>query len=116
MDKINNWYKLTKQSKQKQLKDLNFNKHYILPQSHVLCIGGTGSGKTTALLDFIKRSEGKFYQIIIFSGSTTEEPLYQLLKDKIPEVEMYNDINELPALKSFENTDKSQEKLEKTED
>ena len=110
-DVIQDWYKLTKQGKGTQKLDANFKKHLILPASHVLCIGGTGSGKTTALLDFIRRSEGKFYRIIIYSGSTTEEPLYQLLKEKIPEVELYNNIEELPELTSFDDEDKKQEKL-----
>ena len=109
-NEIRNWYALTAQGLNKTKLDANFNKHFIYPRTHVCCIGGTGSGKTTALLDFIERSQGKFFRIIIFSGSTTQEPLYEYLKDKIPEVEMYNDIEALPELSAFED-DKEHEKL-----
>ena len=44
----------------------------------ILCIGGTGSGKTNALLNFLSRKNNAFYDIIIFSGSSTDEPLYNL--------------------------------------
>ena len=45
-------------------------------------ISPTGSGKSTALLEFIlNRKTNSFYRIIIFSGSTTDEPLNNLLKN-----------------------------------
>ena len=62
----------------------------------ILCLGGTGSGKTNSLIDFISKKNEAFYKIIIFSGRATDEPLYNFLQEKIPEIEVYNDINELP--------------------
>jgi hypothetical protein len=34
-----------------------------------------------------------------------------MLKQKMPEIQLFNDINELPELKEFDNDDKDQEKL-----
>jgi len=111
MTEIKNWYNVIgKHSKTLKL-DKNYKQHHIQPNSMILCIGGTGSGKTNSLVDFISKKNNSFYKMIIFSGSSTDEPLYNFLKEKIPSLELYNDINELPALSEHDNEDKNQEKL-----
>ena len=82
-DKINDWYKVANGSgmNNKIKEDKNFKNHLIKPCQMISIIGPTGSGKSTALLEFIlNRKTNSFYRIIIFSGSTTDEPLYNLLK------------------------------------
>ena len=105
MAEIRDWYKLTKKAGIK--KDKHYNQHMIDAGSMILCIGGTGSGKSTALLEFLSRCPEKYYEIHLFSGSNNAdtEPLYRLLKEKIPEVQTYNDINDVPELESFEDKD-----------
>ena len=50
-DKVKNWYEhLPKDLKRESKLDKNFKKHHVLPNSMICCIGGTGSGKTNALL------------------------------------------------------------------
>ena len=111
-DKVKNWYEsLSKDLKREPKLDKNYKKHYIQPNSMICCIGGTGCGKTTSLVEFLSRKNESFYNIIIFSGSTTDEPLYSMLKQKMPEIKLMNDIAELPELKEFDNDDKDQEKL-----
>jgi len=111
-DKIKNYYDLLDKSLKRENKyDKNYKKHYIQPNSMICCIGGTGSGKTNCLIDFLTRKNEAFYDIIIFSGSTTEEPLYNLLQERMPEIRMFNDINELPSLSEFDNDEKGLEKL-----
>ena len=106
-DKVKNWYEeLPKNLKRESKLDKNYKKHYIQPNSMICCIGGTGSGKTNALCDWLSRKNEAFYNIIIFTGSTTDEPIYSMLKQKMPEIQLFNDINELPEL-----SDKDQEKL-----
>ena len=112
MDKVKNYYELLPSNLKKETKlDKNFKKHYIKPNSMICCIGGTGSGKTNALIDFLTRKNEAFYDIILFSGSTTQEPLYELLKQKIPEMRMYSNIEEFPSLSEFDNEDKDLERL-----
>jgi hypothetical protein len=111
-DKIKNYYELLdKNLKRETKRDKHYKKHHIEPNSMICCIGGTGSGKTNALIDFLTRKNEAFYDIIIFSGSTTEEPLYELMKQKMPDVRMYNDIEEFPSLSEFDNDEKGLEKL-----
>ena len=115
MDKINNWYEkieeTDKELTRKPELDKNFKQHYILPNSHVALIGQTGSGKSNGIIEFIKRSSGRFYKIMIYSGSSTDEPLFNFLKKHIPEIEEYNDISKLPSLTDFDNDEKHLQKL-----
>jgi hypothetical protein len=88
----------------------SWKKHHMFNRCHVLCIGGTGSGKTNALINYISRSSGEFYKIIICSFSTTDEPLYQMLSST-KNVELINDIDEVPELSEFDDKNKDKPKL-----
>jgi len=107
MSEVKDWYKEVKASGFKKGKD--FKNHEIEPASMIGLIGQSGSGKSTALIDFIARAP-KFSEILLFSGSgsATTEPLYVLLKERIPEVMTFDTVEELPALETFE---KESEKL-----
>ena len=106
-DEIKNWYAEVKNTGFKKGKD--FKNHEIEPCSMVGLIGQSGSGKSTALIDFLYRAP-KFTDIHLFSGSgsATTEPLYKLLKEKIPETKTYDTAEEIPDLETFE---KDTEKL-----
>ena len=77
----------------------------------ILCIGGTGAGKSSALLNYIHRSSGEYYKIIICSFSTTDEPLYNMLQEKEPHINLINNIEDVPDLRIFENKNKDKHKL-----
>jgi ABC-type dipeptide/oligopeptide/nickel transport system ATPase component len=108
MTEIKNWYAETKSSGFKKGKD--FKNHEIEPASIIGLIGQSGSGKSTSLIDFIYRAP-KFTEILLFSGSgsASTEPLYVLLKEKIPEVQTFDTVESIPDLESF--TDKDVERL-----
>lgn len=108
---ITNYYNVIGTGSGKTKRDKGFKNHMIEPNSMILCIGGTGSGKTNALVNFLKLKNEAFYDIIIYTGSTDEEPLYNFLKEKIQDIKFYTDIDELPELKSFNDDDKKKEKL-----
>lgn len=84
-------------------------KHHIFNNSMILCLGGTGTGKTNALLNYINRSSGEFSDVIVCSFSTTDEPLYNLLEEH--GVTLYNNIDEVPELEEYDNDDKNKPKL-----
>ena len=84
-------------------------KHHIFNNSMILCLGGTGTGKTNSLLNYINRSSGEFSDVIVCSFSTTDEPLYNLLEEH--GVTLYNNIDEVPELEEYDNDDKNKPKL-----
>ena len=108
-DVVNNWYEKIGVKKTKV--DDNYKKHMIEPKSMIVCIGGTGAGKTNALLEFLNRKNNAFTELIIFTGSTADEPIYNFIKSKIPETQLINNIADLPELNTFDDDDKSSEKL-----
>ena len=90
--------------------DRNFRKHHSLPTSMICVIGGTGSGKSNAVANMISHQSGKYYSIIVFNPVSVDEPIYNLMKAKMPDIELISDIEQLPALSEFEEN-KEQEKL-----
>ncbi len=64
---INFYNKLPKDIKQETKLDKKFNDHFILPHSMIGIIGGTGSGKSNALLNLISKQSSKYFEIIIFN-------------------------------------------------
>ena len=104
-DKLKNWYEITNKSGcGKSIKnDKNFKKHLIKPNSMIIMIGPTGSGKSQALLDLLFRKNDAFNRIVVFSGSTTDEPLYKFLEQNIEGIELIDDVEELPDINDEEN-------------
>ena len=109
-DKITNFYEKLPKHLKKDTVDKTFKNHHILPNSMICAIGGTGTGKSNFVMNMIQRMPEKFYKIIVFNPVSTQEPLMELLKEKIPETDLISDINELPSLSEFDE-DKEDEKL-----
>ena len=99
-DEMKDWYKIAgKGKKDTSIKpDKNFKNHLIKPCSMISMIGSTGAGKTTALLEFLSRKNDAFHRIIIFSGSTTDEPLIKFLEKHVEGIELIDNADELPEL------------------
>jgi len=112
-DEMKDWYKIAgKGVKDSKIKpDKHFKEHLIKPCSMITMIGSTGSGKTTALIEFLSRKSDAFYRIIIFSGSTTDEPLLNFLNNHIEGIELIDNADELPELTDMNEEDKKTEKL-----
>lgn len=91
--------------------DENFHNHYIKPCQTIGVIGPTGSGKSNWVVDFINRKNNVFYEIIYFTGSTADEALLHLLKKHIDGIEIIDDVDNLPVLSEYNDSDKSNQKL-----
>jgi len=112
IDNIKNWYDTTKKYLGKGIKnDKHYNKHLVKPCKMISIIGPTGSGKTNILLEFLERKNNSFYEVIIFTGSTADEPLYNLLREKLEGVVLIDNVDELPELTKYNEEDKTIEKL-----
>ena len=112
-DKIKDWYAITNKAGIgiTRKNDKNFKNHLIKPCQMISIIGQTGSGKSQAIVEFLNRKNNAFYRIILFSGSTVDEPLYRLLESHIEGIEMIQDADQLPELTDMNDTNKKQEKL-----
>jgi len=112
-DEIKDWYKIAGKTGCgiKYKTDKNFSKHYIKPCMMMSIIGSTGAGKSKALLEFLSRKNDSFYEITLFSGSSVDEPLYNLLQEHIEGVNMIENADELPDLTDMNEEDKKHEKL-----
>lgn len=112
MDKIQNWTeKVPKHLKNDCIKDKTYPKTLIKNNSMILAIGMTGSGKTNSIVEYLSRTQGKWYNIIIFTGSNPDEPIYNYLKEAIPDIIITNDLEELPTIEQYADCDKTQPKL-----
>jgi hypothetical protein len=76
----------------------------------ICVIGGTGSGKSNAVANMISHQSGKYYRIIIYNAVSVDEPIYNLMKERMPDIDLINNIEDLPPLSEFED-DKEHEKL-----
>ena len=110
MSDLTNCYSYVPKDKSKD-KPKGYKNHFIDKNSRILMIGSSGTGKSNALINFVERSSGEFFKIIICSFSTTDEPLYQYLHDKIPSTELINNIEDVPEVQEFDNKDKTKSKL-----
>ena len=91
--------------------DKNFNKHHIKPCVMMTICAPTGGGKSTLICDFLARKNEAFYAITIFSGSTIDEPLVNMLSKNIEGIIAIDDADELPELSDLNDEDKKHEKL-----
>lgn len=106
-DKIKNFYLEIKDDK--KTIDKYYKNHMINSNSRIALIGGSGTGKTQFLLNYLDRVGPKFYEIYIYT-TDPEEKLLLLLKSKIPEAVITNNIDEIPELTNF-SEEKKTEKL-----
>ena len=102
-----NFYEKIKNTDQKQ-EDINpnFAKHGIKVPFRMLIVGASGSMKTNSAIDIIQKFQGTFYHITVVCRNA-DEPLYKLLKQKIPSdqfdvVEIDGDeLSNLPKIDEF---------------
>lgn len=109
-DNIKNFYEIIGGSIKKK-HDKNYKNHYIELPARICIIGQSGAGKSNVVVNLISRFGAIFYRMVIFTGSTTDEPLYNYLSEKIENIEMYNYIADVPELKDSEDDDKTHQKL-----
>lgn len=103
MSKITNWYAVAeKEGLAKKIKrDKTYANHRIEPNSQIIVIGATNSGKSNSVLDFLSRKLNSFYRVIVFNDFSTDEAINRLLSKRMEGVEMIDDPDKLPDLKDI---------------
>lgn len=110
-DIVRDWSKLKKNGNTSIPLDKNYRQHEIKPTKYIGIIGPSGSGKTNSLLEFLARKNEAFEQVIYFTGSTRDEDLLNILEENMPGIEIIDDVDDLPKLEDYKETDKTKEKL-----
>jgi hypothetical protein len=95
---IKNFYDLV--PKNKNIRNPGYKIHGLELPCYMAIIGGSGSGKTNVLLQFLTASSGTFSKIAI-CVKNSDEPLYNLLKKQDESIEFYEN-GEIPDIKEFE--------------
>lgn len=76
-----NWYNIMPSKYKNNSFNPNFNHHGIQIPARIGIIGFSGSGKTNTVMDLIYRFNGTFDKIVLCMPNS-DEPLYNMLKDK----------------------------------
>jgi hypothetical protein len=92
----------------KVVKKPSFDATQIELRSRLLCVGGTGTGKTKLFVNYLASSPMTFGKVIIVS-KLIEEPLYQFLKDKLKKSIVFYSLDQLPSLNEYTDSQKGEE-------
>lgn len=96
-----NFYDLIKDKDKKKYHNPNYSQHGIEIPFRMLIIGPSGSMKTNTALNLLKRMNNTFENIIICCKSSNE-PLYDYLRKKIPpEALQFYENGEIPDIGDF---------------
>lgn len=100
-DQIQNWYKKIPKKLLPQYHNPNYKNHLLSHPFRMLLVGGSGSGKTSMVMEIIHRMSGTF-ELIILCIKSADEPLYRFLQTKIPadQLHIYED-GKIPSLQDY---------------
>lgn len=102
------WYKKIPSSMLKKYHNPSYDNHLMNIPFRVLCAGGTGSGKSTLVLELIKRMN-KTFQLIVLCCQNSDEPLYEFLKSKLkPDELVVYEGGVIPPPSEFDGMDETQ--------
>lgn len=80
--------------------DPHYDDHHIGINSRTVIIGGSGSGKTNAIMNYIRLAPDTFNHIYVIFKEM--EPIYEMLQDQLKKgITFYDDIAKLPNLEVF---------------
>lgn len=107
MSDLVNYYKLLpKELQPAKVTNLGFKKHHVSLPCRILVSGKSNSGKTLAILNFLRLAGPQFNKITIITKKV--EPLYDMMKLKNPEccdiIELANDGAVFPRLDTFDGS------------
>lgn len=100
---VQNFYEQIPKKKNKLQSNPNFNIHGIDIPFRMLLVGASGSMKTNTALDIFQKFSGTFDHLTVVCRNK-DEPLYNLLQEKIPDDQLTmveiedDDLSEMPTM------------------
>lgn len=105
-----NFYNLTKKVK---VINPGLDKHGIRVPARMLIAAPSGAGKSNAVMNIIYLMDKTFHEIVLCVKSA-DEPLYELLETKLPNVVVYEG-GEVPPIENFSRLDEKTKKLKRVD-
>ena len=102
-DNIQNWYNKIPKKLIPKYHNPNYKEHLLNLPFRLLLVGGSGSQKTTTLMEIIHRCKDTF-ELIILCVKSSDEPLYNFLKSKVPsdQLHIYEE-GKIPSLEEYKS-------------
>ena len=101
-----NWYERIPKEYLTKTHNPHYNIHHIQLPFRAIIVGNSGSMKTNTLLNLIFNMPDTFSRIVICTKNK-DEPFYNYLEEHLPGVEIYEGIDALPDLDSFNKEENS---------
>ena len=87
-DELTDFYKKIPPELKTKYSNPSYKKHLMNIPFRVLLVGGSGSGKTTCVLEVISRMP-KTFGLVVLCCKDSDEPLYRLLKSKLDKDQLH---------------------------
>lgn len=105
---VTNFYELLPEKKD-QNDNPNYEYHQLKIPFRMLIVGASGGMKTNSALDVFQKFSGTFDRVAVICRNS-DEPLYNFLKEKVPEEQLEiieiegDDLSKLPRIDDFDKT------------
>lgn len=102
-NKVINFYEIMPDSMKPKYHNPYYKEHLLPHPMRLLCIGASGSGKTTIALSIIAKMKDTF-DYIILCCENAQEPLYTYLKSKVKDdqLQVYEGIANMPSFNDLD--------------
>lgn len=101
-----NWYEKMPKKFLNKVHNPHYDIHLIQIPFRAIIVGNSGSMKTNTLLNIIYNMPDTFSKLVIITKNK-KEPLYEFLEEAIEDVEIYEGIENIPALDTFNKDENS---------
>lgn len=80
----------------------NYKNHFMKVNKHCIVCGGTGTGKTNWVANYLRQMINTFAHVYIFAKNT-HEPIYEYMKDQMKDACTLETLDKVPSLKELKS-------------
>ena len=105
--KIQNMYEVIPKRFLKNAYNPNYELHKLKLEMRMCCVSPSGSGKTNFVINLLRlfsAGDGTFSSCLILTKNA-DEPLYNWLKDKVPQISIQEGLSKMPRLDDYDKNE-----------